>query len=129
MFKAIGTAIAAERARQGLRIGDLGVDPGVVEAIEAGEEGIRTMQLEKIANALQIDPIALRTGEIKPRAQPCVFLRHRGSHQDFAMADADVLDAALEHARARTALARLVSDDVGLFPSQRLEARGVANDA
>lgn len=73
MFKEIGTAIATERTRQGLRVGDLGVDPHVVEAIEGGKPGITTMQLEKIASALQLDPKALRTGEIQARPQPSVF--------------------------------------------------------
>ena len=60
----IGAAIAAERARQGLRVGDLGVDASVVEAIEAGRPGLTTTQLERIADALQVDPIALRGGTV-----------------------------------------------------------------
>jgi hypothetical protein len=129
MFKEIGAAIVAERARQGLRVGDLGVDSQVVEAIEAGQPGITTTQLEKIAIALQLDPIALRAGEIRARPQPSVFLRHRGLQQDFTTADAPVLDIALEHARARNALALLVADDPGIFPAHKLEPRGVAGDA
>jgi len=129
VLKEIGAAIAAERARQGLREGDLEVDSSVVEAIEAGRPGITTTQLERIANALQIDAIALRGGAIKPRPMPSVYLRHRSIHQDFAAADASVLDVALEHARSRSALALLVGDDPGIFPSRRLEARGVAADA
>lgn len=129
MFEAIGAAIAAERTRQGLRVGDLGVNPEVVEAIEAGRPGLTTTQLESIAKALQLDPTALRGGELLRRPQPSVFLRHRGAHQDFATADAAVLDAALDHARARNALVKLVSEDAGLFPSRRLEPRAVAGDA
>jgi Zn-dependent peptidase ImmA (M78 family) len=129
MFKELGAAIATERTRQGLRVGDLGVDSQVVEGIEAGKPGITTTQLEKIASALQIDAMALRAGEIRPRPQPSVYLRHRGNQQDFTAADAPLLDSALEHARARNALARLVGDDVGIFPSHKLETRGVAADA
>jgi IrrE N-terminal-like domain len=129
MFRAIGAVIAAERARQGLQVGDLGVDPHVVEAIEAGKPGITTTQLEKIANALQIDPFALRGGELRPRAQPSVFLRHRGTYQDFAATDAAGLDVALKQARARNALANLVGEDVGIFPAHKLQPRGVAGDA
>jgi hypothetical protein len=127
MFKEIGAAIAVERARHGFRVGDLGVDSTVVEAIEAGRPGLTTMQLEKIANALQVDPVALRNGEIRALPQPSVFLRHRGM-QDFAEMDAPVLDAALEHARARTTLAKLVGDDPGMFAAQEFEPRGVVSD-
>ena len=129
MFKEIGTAIAAERARQGLRVGDLGVDPQVIEAIEAGRPGLTTMQLEKIASVLQVDPGALRAGKITVRSQPSVFLRHRGVQQDFTTADVPLLDAALEHARARNALVQLVGGDPGIFPSHTLETRDVATDA
>jgi Zn-dependent peptidase ImmA (M78 family) len=129
MLKVIGAAIAAERARQGLRIGDLGVEPHVVEAIEAGKPGITTTQLEIIANALQLDPVALRSGNLQAHVQPSVFLRHRGTLQDFAAADAQVLDVALAQARARSVLARLVGQDAGLFPSHKLETRSVASDA
>ncbi|TMQ08789.1 MAG: ImmA/IrrE family metallo-endopeptidase [Deltaproteobacteria bacterium] len=45
------------------------------------------------------------------------------------MAEAPALDAALAHARARNELARLVSEDVGLFPEHRLQTREVAGDA
>ena len=129
MFKEIGAAIATERTRQGLQVSDLGVDPAIVEAIEGGRPGITTTQLATIARALQLDPKALRAGEIQARPQPSVFLRHRGMQQDFAMADAPVLDVALEQARARNALARAVGADVGIFPSHTLEARGVSGDA
>jgi hypothetical protein len=128
MFKEIGAAIATERTRQGLRVGDLGVDPRIVETIEAGEPGITTTQLEQIAEALQLDVAKLRAGEVQARPQPSVFLRHRGAHQDFADADLGVLDVALEHARARNALARLAGDEVGIYPSRKLETRGVAGD-
>jgi hypothetical protein len=129
VLKEIGDAIAAERTRQGLGAGDLGVAISVVEAIEAGKPGITTTQLEKIASALQLDASALRAGTIKPRPVPSVYLRHRSLHQDFASADASVLDVALEHARSRNALARLLGDEPGIFPGRRLEARGVAADA
>ncbi len=129
VFKEIGAAVAAERTRQGLRGGDLGVESSVVEAIEAGRPGLTTTQLERIANALQLDAIALRDGVVKPRPIPSVYLRHRNLHQDFAPADASMLDVALEHARSRNALALLVGDDPGIFPGRRLEPRGVAADA
>lgn len=129
VFKEIGAAIAAERARQGLRVGELGVDASVVEAIEAGRPGITTTQLERIANALQVDAIALRDGAIKPRPTPSVYLRHRSVHQDFSSADAAVLDLALEQARSRNALALLVGDDPGIFPGRGFAPRSVAADA
>ncbi len=127
VLKDIGTAIATERIRQGLRTSDLGIDPHIVEAIEAGRPGITTTQLETVATALQLDPLALRTGELVSRLRPSVFLLHR-STQDFDAAEMPVLDTALEHARARNALARLVGDDVGIFPRKLLAARGLAGD-
>lgn len=128
MFQQIGAAIASERTRQGLRSSELGVAAEVVEALEAGKPGITTTQLEAIAHALQVDEIALRAGEIKLRAVPSVFLRHRGIHQDFAASDLSILDAALEHARSRNALAHLVGDSPGLFPLHQIEVRGAASD-
>jgi hypothetical protein len=127
VLTAIGAAIAAERTRQGLRTSDLGIDPHIVEDIEAGRPGITTTQLETVATALQLDPLALRAGKITPRPRPSVFLLHRGA-QDFDAAELPVLDAAIEHARARNALARLVGDDVGIFPRRQLAPRGSAGD-
>jgi Zn-dependent peptidase ImmA (M78 family) len=128
MFQQIGAAIASERTRQGLRPNELGVAAEVVEALETGKPGVTTTQLEAIAHALQVDEVALRAGEIKPRPVPSVFLRHRSVHQDFAAKDLPVLDAALEHARSRNVLASLVGDPPGIFPRRQVEARGVASD-
>ena len=58
VLKDIGAAIAAERTRQGLRTIDLGIDPHVIEDLEAGRPGITTTQHETVATALQIDPLA-----------------------------------------------------------------------
>ena len=52
---------------------------------------------------------------------------HRGS-QDFDAADLPLLDAALEQARARNELARLLGDDAGLLSQRRLLPRGPAGD-
>jgi hypothetical protein len=119
VLKAIGTVVAAERARQRLGTRDLGIDARIVEDLEAGRPGITTTQLETVATKLQLDPQALRAGQVISRPRPSVFLLHRGM-QDFAEAELPVLDAALDHARTRNALARLVGDDVGVFPSGRL---------
>jgi hypothetical protein len=127
VLKNIGTAIAAERRRQGLRTSELGIDSQIVEDIEAGRPGITTTQLETVAAALQLDPVALRVGKIAARPRPSVFLLHRGA-QDFDAAEMPVLDAALEHARVRNALARLLGEDVGMFPRGDLAPRGAAGD-
>jgi hypothetical protein len=127
VLKDIGAAIAAERTRQGLRTSDLGIDARIVEDIEAGRPGITTTQLETVATTLQLDPSALRAGQITARPRPSVFLLHRGA-QDFDAAEMPVLDAALEHARVRNALARLVGDDAGMFPRTALAPRGAAGD-
>ncbi|MGN6105979.1 MAG: ImmA/IrrE family metallo-endopeptidase [Kofleriaceae bacterium] len=127
MLKDIGAAVAAERIRRGLRTDDLGIDARIVEDLEAGRPGITTTQLETVAATLQIDPIALRSGTIVPRPTPSVYLLHRGA-QDFDPAEMPALDAALEQARARNELARLLGNDVGLFPSRAVAPRGVAAD-
>jgi hypothetical protein len=117
VLKDIGSAIAAERTRQGLRTNELGIDPHVIEDIEAGRPGITTTQLETVATTLQLDAIALRAGKVAARPRPSVFLLHRGE-QDFDAAELPMLDAALEHARVRNALARLLGDDVGIFHAE-----------
>jgi uncharacterized protein DUF955 len=128
VLKTIGTAVAAERARQRLGTRDLGIDARIVEDLEAGRPGITTTQLETVATKLQLDPQALRAGQLISRPRPSVFLLHRGM-QDFAEAELPALDAALEHARTRNELARLVGDDVGVFPSGRLTPRPCTGDA
>lgn len=124
----IGAAIAAERARQGLAAGELGIDPAIVAATEAGRSGITTTQLAAVASRLQLDVHALREGAVVSLPQPSVFLRHRTT-QDFDDTDLPTLDKALDHARARNALARLIGETPGLFPQHQLAPRGPAGDS
>jgi Zn-dependent peptidase ImmA (M78 family) len=128
VLKDIGAAIASERSRQGLQTNDLGIDSRVVEDIEAGRRGITTTQLEAVATTLQLDPIALRSGRVVTRPRPSVFLRHRGT-QDFDAEDMPALDRALEHARVRNALVRLLGASPGLYSQGELVPRGPASDA
>jgi Zn-dependent peptidase ImmA (M78 family) len=127
VLKEIGAAVAAERARQRLATRDLGIDPRIVDDLEAGRPGITTTQLETIATKLQVDLVALRAGQVLARPRPSVFLLHRGT-QDFDDAELPVLDAALDHARTRNALGRLLGDDLGVFPRGQLTPRPCAAD-
>jgi Zn-dependent peptidase ImmA (M78 family) len=84
--------------------------------LEQAVPGISTVQLAAVASALDLDPDALRRGESLPLQAPSVFLRHHGM-QDFHDADLVVLDKAIEQGRALVALARLLGEDTGLWPS------------
>lgn len=128
MLAKIGAAVAAERRRQGLEQDDLGVDAKVVAALEQGLPGITTVQFRTLAEALQVDAVALRRGEIVAMPLPSVYLRHN-AHQDFDGDDAAVLDEAMEQARNRNALARLATDDVGLFPRRTFKEQPSAADS
>src|SRR5271163_3752455 len=75
------------------------VAASAVEALEAGTSGVTTSQLTALADALELDPDALLRGEAVPRPVPSVFLRHHRM-QDFYDVDLDLLDGAIEQARA-----------------------------
>lgn len=128
MLAKIGALVAAERSRQGLHSGDLGVDAAVVEALERGQEGITTIQLETVADSLQLDPFALRRGELVSRPVPSVYLRHHAV-QDFDTNDLPIIDDALEQARDRNVLSSMVGADLGLFPQGAFVPRAAAADS
>lgn len=127
MLAKIGALVKAERARQQLGVADLGVHPDVLTSLEDGRPGITSIQLDAIAEALQVDAVSLHRGEIVPRPVPSIFLRHHAL-QDFDNADGGALDDALEQARARNVLCALTEQDPGLYPQGRFRERAVAAD-
>lgn len=76
-----------------------------VEAVERFLRGgpVSRCLLDEIADALELDGVALERGEEKPVQRPSVFLRHPGV-ADFFEADRIHLDRALDDARTLRAL-------------------------
>jgi transcriptional regulator with XRE-family HTH domain len=103
----IGAVVAGVRARRGVSLADLArrieADVATLERLEAGQPGVTTTQLDDLAEALSLDPRALRRGEERLRPAPTVFLRHERM-QDFRDEDLDALDGAIAHARTLNAL-------------------------
>lgn len=102
MLDRIGRIVEAARKREVQSVADIakqtGVSADVLEALERGEAGITTTQLDAVADALSLDPGALLLGREVARPVASVFLRHQGA-QDFDDRDAPVLDEALEQGR------------------------------
>lgn len=135
MLAEIGVVVARVRARQGLSLADLAgrveADVTTLERLEAGEPGVTTTQLDDIAEALGLDPRALRRGAERLRPAPSVFLRH-GGMQDFRDSDLDILDEAIAHARTLNALGRLLQESPEEWPVagfRRSEAPHDTSDA
>jgi Zn-dependent peptidase ImmA (M78 family) len=123
MIARVGHIITARRQARGLDVAALAEGAGVsvdhLRQLEAGQAGISTVGLEKLAGFLELDLAALRRGEQRDAAEPSVFLRHHDS-PDFHPSDWPVLDGALHQGRSLQALGRLL----GHVPI--LAARGAA---
>jgi Zn-dependent peptidase ImmA (M78 family) len=122
----IGETVRTVRERGGASLEDLaarsGVPIPVLTALELGHRGITTTQLEDVAAALSLDPIALLRGHEVSRCAPSVFLRHQRM-QDFDDRDGAALDDALEQGRYLAALREQIGEpkltlQVGTFPSR-----------
>jgi Zn-dependent peptidase ImmA (M78 family) len=131
----IGAVVARVRTRRGISLADLArrieADVALLERLEAGQFGVTTTQLDDVAEALGLDPRALRRGEEHSRPVPTVFLRHEGM-QDFRDVDLDLLDDAIEQARTLTALGRLLQEAPEGWPGggfRRSEAPHDTSDA
>ncbi len=87
------------------READLPVE--LIRALISRGAPVSSLELELIAEALGLDPVALRAGQTVQPQLPSVFLRHGPSAwQDFRAEDRDHLDRALEGARAWCELLR-----------------------
>lgn len=102
---------ACEREGRSLEelAGRSGVPISVLSALSAGQRGITTTQLEDVARALSLDPVALLNGREVPRRIPSVFLRH-APMQDFSAEDGSILDDALEQGRSLASLRALLGE-------------------
>lgn len=113
MLDRIGEIIRTVRERSGGSLEALaaqsGVPISVLTALEQGQRGITTTQLEDVAIALSLDPVALLSGREVSRCVPSVFLRHQRM-QDFDDRDGAALDDALEQGRSLAALHRQLGE-------------------
>lgn len=109
MIDRIGATVQAARKRGGGSLEDLaarsGVPSSVLAALERGEVGITTTELQDVAAALSLDLAALLNGREIQRSTPSIFLRHQ-QLQDFDHRDEGALDDALDQGRLLADLRR-----------------------
>ena len=98
MIDRIANVVKTVRQREASSLDELAARSGVplttLLALENGQPGITTDQLDDVAKALSLDPVGLLGGNEVPRVLPSVFLRH-SPLQDFNSNDSSVLDYAL----------------------------------
>ena len=127
----IGETVRTVRARGGGSIEELAtrsrVPISVLRALEQGQRGITTTQLEDVALALSLDPVALLSGREIPRCVPSVFLRHTPM-QDYDYGDDDTLDEALEQGRSLAALRSQLGEPALALQAQIFPVREPATD-
>lgn len=113
MIERIGDIVRTVREREKLSLQALadrsGVPLSILEALERGQQGITTVQLDDVAQVLSLDPVALLQEHEVQRPVPSVFLLH-APMQDFDERDMPILDDALEQGRSLTSLRRLLEE-------------------
>ncbi len=113
MIERIGDIVRAARERMSSSLQDLadrsGVPLSVLEALEGGQRGITTVQLDEVAQALSLDFTALLNGREVQRPVPSVFLRH-APMQDFDDRDGTILDDAVEQGRSLASLRHVLGE-------------------
>lgn len=133
MLKKIGTVVRDVRMHRGFRPRDLAEDAGVplatLTALEAGKPGASTADVTQLAQALQLDPIALLKGVRLERPSLTVYLRHAGLLQDFVAEDLPVAEGALEQGRSLVTATALVHREPGLFQKQTFRVSAAPNRA
>lgn len=131
MIESIGRTVRSVRERLSCSLEDLacrsGVDIEILAALERGQPGITTMQLDEVASALLLDPFALLNGREVPRPVPSIFLKH-APHQDFDDRDAAVLDEALEQGRCLASLRALLGEPAPALQAEVFAQREAAAD-
>ena len=131
MIERIGDTVRTVRERENCSLEDLarrsGVPLPVLTALEQGQPGVTTTQLDDVAGALSLDPAALLNGREIPRPVPSVFLRH-APMQDFDDRDAAVLDEALEQGHSLARLRSLLDEPVSALQAGTFTQREAAAD-
>ncbi len=131
MIQRIGSIVQAVRERERCSLEDLAertdVPLAALAALERGEAGITTTQLDDVAGALSLDPTALLRGHEVPRPVPSVFLRHQPI-QDFDDRDGPALDDALEQGRSLAGLRSLLGGPAPALQAGTFGLRDAASD-
>lgn len=131
MIDRIANVVKTVRQREASSLDDLaersGVPLATLLALENGQPGITTAQLDDVANALSLDPVGLLGGNEVPRVLPSVFLRH-SPLQDFNSNDSSVLDYALEQGRHLSNLRSLLREPPSALQANVFENRLTSAD-
>lgn len=132
MLLRIGEIVRAARERSELSQMDLAQRSGarfdVLVALERGEGGITTVELDDVARALSLDPVALMRGAEVPRCMPSVFLRHNPV-QDFDHRDGGAFDDALEQGRSLASLRATLGEHPLALQAEVFRQREAAADS
>jgi Zn-dependent peptidase ImmA (M78 family)/transcriptional regulator with XRE-family HTH domain len=128
----IGRIVRAARERAGLLTEGLAAQASVavasIAALERGQGGMSTTELDRVARVLGLAPVALLCGREEVLAVPSVFLRHAGT-MDFDARDLAALDGALEQGRLAIEFGRMLGESPGLWQSSRFEQRLAGGDS
>jgi transcriptional regulator with XRE-family HTH domain len=131
MVDRIGRIVRTARERENRSLQDVadrsGVPLSVLEALEQGQRGITTAQLDDVARELSLDPIALLNGREVQRPVPSVFLKHEPI-QDFDDGDSADLDDALEQGRTLASLWALLGEPALALRDGNFKGREAAAD-
>jgi transcriptional regulator with XRE-family HTH domain/Zn-dependent peptidase ImmA (M78 family) len=132
MLDRIGEIVRTVREREYRSLQDLadrsGVPLSVLDALERGQRGISTTQLDDVARELSLDPTELLNAREVQRPVPSVFLKHNPM-QDFDDRDSAELDDALEQGRTLASLCALLGEPAlalraGTFTQREAAADG-----
>lgn len=131
MIDRIASVVKTVRQREASSLEDLAARSGVplttLLALENGQPGITTDQLDDVAKALSLDPVGLLRGNEVSRVLPSVFLRH-SPLQDFNSDDSSVLDYALEQGRHLSNLRTLLREPPSALQAKVFENRLTSAD-
>lgn len=113
MLEKISAAVKSRRAALGVSLRSLAQRSGIplekLTDLEHARPGTSTVELARIAEALQVERSALLRGELAERPLPSVYLRSSATRgQDFFDEDLAVLDRAIDDARALVELGGLL---------------------
>jgi Zn-dependent peptidase ImmA (M78 family) len=131
VLERIANIVRTARGRESRSLDELAAQSGVplpvLRALEAGQAGITTDQLDDVAKVLSLDPTALLGGSEVSKVVPSVFLRH-SPMQDFNADDSAVLDGALEQGRHLSNLRSLLREPPSALQTRAAEQRLTGTD-
>lgn len=111
MLEAIAKAVRDARTRQHLSPSALALRAGLaadrVAAIEAARRGVSLAELDRVADALELDRDALAMGHVVERPRASTFFR-QSAWQDYHAEDSALLDRVMDQARDLRAIDALL---------------------